>query len=225
MVSPDRLDRRLSLMSTGTITNREPTKVSLIMRVCKLRDARSWSEFHAIYRPLIFGYLRGLGLKEHDADELTQEVFLQLLKFLPKFEFDRTRAQFRTYLWKVTYNTLIAGARWKKVRDRAEEEWVRRFSESDGSADWDLEVQWLREHQQRILEVALSRTRPMVPPKAWACFEGRLMRRRPAAEVAAELGITTNTVYVCTSRVLKDLRRLCAEIEGEQDDVGDLDLP
>jgi RNA polymerase sigma-70 factor (ECF subfamily) len=211
-------------MSTGTIANREPTSISLIMRVCKLRDARSWSEFHAIYRPLIFGYLRGLGLREHDADELTQEVFFRLLKFLPKFELDQTRARFRTYLWKVTYNTLVARARWKKVRDRAEEEWVRRFSESDGSEDRDLEDQWLREHRHRIIHVVLARTRPMVSPKAWACFEGRLMQRRPAAEVAAELGITTNTVYVCASRVLQDVRSRCAEIEGEPDDVDDLDL-
>ncbi len=211
-------------MSTGTIAKGE-TRVTLIMRVCKLRDGRSWSEFHAIYRPLIFGYLRGLGLKEHDADELTQEVFFRLLKFLPKFELDRARARFRTYLWKVTYNTLVARARWKKVRDRAEEEWVRRFSESDGSEDRDLIDRWRREHQRRILDVALSRTRPMVSPKAWACFEGRLVQRRPAAEVAAELGISSNTVYVCASRVLQDVRSRCAEIEGEQDDVGGLDLP
>jgi RNA polymerase sigma-70 factor (ECF subfamily) len=210
-------------MGAGTILVSQ-TRLSLLVRVRDLGDGRSWGEFHAIYRPLIFGYLRGLGLKEHDADELTQEVFCRLMAILPAFELDQQRGRFRTYLWKLTYNTLVARARWKKVRDRAEEEWVRRFSEVDESESRKLEESWILRHRRRILDVVLPRVRARASPTAWACFEGRLVKRQPAAEIAARLGITSNAVYVYASRVLQDVRRRCAEIEGETSDGCDLDL-
>jgi len=200
------------------------TRITLLERVRNLRDGRSWGEFHAIYRPLIFGYLRGLGLKEYDADDLTQEVFRRLMAILPAFELDQRRGRFRTYLWKLTYTTLVDRARRRKVRDRAEEEWVREFSEADESESRKLEELFLVEHRRRILKVVLPRARARVSPRAWACFEGRLVHRRPAAEIAAELGIKPNAVYVYASRVLQDVRRRCAEIEGETSDGCDLDL-
>jgi RNA polymerase sigma-70 factor (ECF subfamily) len=211
-------------MDARTITMND-TRLSLLARVRDPGDGRSWSEFHAIYRPLIFGYLRSLGLKEHDADELTQEVFCRLLAILPTFELDRQKGRFRTYLWKLTYRTLVDGARTKKVRDRAEEEWVRHFSEADESASRGLEELWTLQHRKRILEVILPRVRASVSPTAWACFEGRLLNRRPAAEIAAALGIKPNAVYVYASRVLQEVRRRCAEIEEELGDGCDLDLP
>lgn len=209
-------------MSVGT-NAMSKTRISLLERVCDLRDDRSWSEFDAIYRPLIFGYLRGLKIQEHDAHNLTQAVFCRLMVSLPKFKLDRQKGRFRTYLWRLTYNTLVDGARRRKVRDRAEEEWVRRFRDADESESRIHEKMFLDRHRRRILEVALSRVRAEVAPTAWVCFEGRLVQRRPAAEIAAELGITPNAVHVYTSRVRKEVRRRCAEVEGEQDYGRDFD--
>lgn len=56
------------------------THLSLLEGVRDLGDGRRWGEFYAIYRPLIFGYLRGLGLKEDAAHDLTQDVFCRLLR-------------------------------------------------------------------------------------------------------------------------------------------------
>jgi RNA polymerase sigma-70 factor (ECF subfamily) len=223
IATPGPLERELHLMSVGTIAMYD-TRVSLLMRVCNLRDGRSWGEFHAIYRPLIFGYLRGLNIQEHDAHDLTQEVFCRLMVRLPKFKLNRQGGRFRTYLWRLTYNTLVDRARRRKVRDRAEEEWVRRFCEADEAESRKLEEAFLLRHRKRILEVALPMVRAKVSPTAWACFEGRLVHRRPAAEIAAELGTTANCVYVHASRVLQEVRRRCAEIEGGPGDDRDLDL-
>jgi RNA polymerase sigma-70 factor (ECF subfamily) len=93
-------------MSAGTIAMYE-TRVSLVEWVRNLGDGRSWSEFQAVSRPLIFGYLRGLRIKEHDAYDLMQEVFCRLMVSLPKFKLDRQKGRFRTYLWRLTYNTLV----------------------------------------------------------------------------------------------------------------------
>jgi RNA polymerase sigma factor (sigma-70 family) len=199
------------------------TRVSLLLRVRDLGDGRSWDEFHAIYRPLIFGYLRRLGIKDHDANDLTQEVFSGLMAILPTFELDRSNGgRFRAYLWTMTRNALVAYIRRKQVRDRAEEEWKRRFCRAEsrrlaGIVD--------PEPDPRILEVVLPRALANASPTARKCFEGRVVNRQPLAEIAAELGITANSVSARSSEVMKDVRRRCAEIEGEQDDGCDLDAP
>jgi RNA polymerase sigma-70 factor (ECF subfamily) len=200
------------------------TRLSLLSRVRDPNDGASWREFYAIYQPLIFGYLRGLGLKEHDADELTGEVFWRLLAILPTFRLDRKRGRFRAYLWRLTYSALVDRARRRDVRDRAEEEWVRRFRAANESESQKERAIWLRRHRKRILEVVLPRVRAKVSPTAWACFEQRLLQGRPAAEVAAVVGIKANVVYVYASRVLKEVRRGCAAIEEELGDGSDPDL-
>jgi RNA polymerase sigma-70 factor (ECF subfamily) len=210
-------------MCTETISL-SGTRLSLLARVRDHAEGASWREFYAIDQPLIFGYLRGLGLKEHDAHDLTQEVFCRFLAILPAFELDRKRGRFRTYLWRLTYTTLVDRARRRKVRGRAEDEWVPRFRAADESESRKLEEEWIRRYRRRILDVVLPRVRPRVSPTAWASFERRLLQGRPAAEVAAELGIQANVVSVYASRVLKDVRRGCAEIEEEFDDGSDLDL-
>jgi len=200
------------------------THFSLLERVCNLRDNRSWSEFDAIYRPLIFGYLRGLKVQEHDAHNVTQAVFYRLMVSLPKFKPDRQKGRFRTYLWRLTYNTLVDEARRRKVRERAEEEWVRRFRDADESESRILEKTFIDRLHQRILGVALSRVQARVSRTAWACFEGRVVHSRPASEIAVEQETTPNAVHVYTSRVRKEVRRQCAEIEGEPVDDFDLEV-
>jgi RNA polymerase sigma-70 factor (ECF subfamily) len=203
----------------GAVTvDMSETRLSLLVRVRNLNDRRSWDEFHAIYRPLIFGYLRGLGLARHDTDDLEQEVFWRLMGRLPTFELNRQRGRFRAYLWKLTYNTLVYRVRRKKVRDRAEDEWRRRFRESNESAIRKLNEAYICQRRRKMLEGVLPRVRERVASTAWACFERRLVHRRPAAEIAAELGITANLVHVNAHRVLQQIRRDCAEIEGETSD-------
>jgi RNA polymerase sigma-70 factor (ECF subfamily) len=200
------------------------TRLSLLVKVRDLADGESWREFHTIYQPLIYRYLRSLKLTEHDANELTQEVFCRLLEILPGFDLDRKRGRFRSFLWRLTYNTLVDWARKRKARNRAEEAWVRRFCEVDASEIGRLEEEWIRLHHKRILELILPRVRSATSPMAWACFEQRLVRGRPATAVAAKLGTSDGVVYVYASRVLKEVRRRCAELEEELGDGSDPDL-
>ena len=65
----------------------------------------------------------------------------------------------KAYLWRLTYNTLVSRARWKRVRERAEAEWVRRFCEANVSESRKLKETWILQHRRRILEVVLPRVR------------------------------------------------------------------
>ena len=57
--------------------------------------------------------------------------------------------------------------------------------------------------------------RTRVSSKAWTCFQQRLLRNRPAAEIAAELKITPDAVYVNACRVMKQVREVCEEFDED----------
>jgi RNA polymerase sigma-70 factor (ECF subfamily) len=67
------------------------------------------------------------------------------------------------------------------------------------------------EYRQQLVGRALKLMQTEFQPATWkACWECVVMDR-PAADVARELGITLNAVYLAKSRVL---RRLHQELDG-----------
>ncbi|HEV3025002.1 MAG TPA: sigma-70 family RNA polymerase sigma factor [Pirellulales bacterium] len=184
------------------------TRVSLLERVRDAADAAAWSEFVALYQPLLRSYVRKRGVNEHDADDVVQDVFTRLVPVLARFELDPVRGRFRTWLWQVTHSALADWARRRGVRARAEQGWA---DLQQPAATEEPEAEWRDMYHRRILEVVLARVRESAQTTSWACFEGRILEGRPAAELAAELGVSSNAVYVNASRLLARVRDDCAE--------------
>jgi RNA polymerase sigma-70 factor (ECF subfamily) len=65
---------------------------------CVAGDSTAWSELHRAYRPQALGFLRRLGVGRREAEDACQEVFLQMFRYLGRFEH---RADFRTWLFKL----------------------------------------------------------------------------------------------------------------------------
>jgi RNA polymerase sigma-70 factor (ECF subfamily) len=189
------------------------------VRVRDTGDAESWRDFVTIYEPLVVAYARKY-LSEHAARDVAQDVFIHLLKELPKFELDRAKGHFRTWLWKLTHSATIERLR-REVRHQSLEHAYRDHQ----AATRDDRAEFQRESQRRVLEHALQKLKPMEKTRTWACFEQHVRRRRSAAEVAAELGISPNNVYVNASRVLKALRKICKESMGDLGHEPHDDLP
>jgi RNA polymerase sigma factor (sigma-70 family) len=214
-------------LTSGRVSHMEdfPTRPTLLARVRDRSDAESWREFYQYYQPLLMRYLGRLGLKEHAADDVIQDVFARLLHTLPNFTLGGKPGRFRGYLWKVTFSALVDQARHAKARRHAEEEWVRRFHDADESERSKVEAEWDQVERQHRLDIAMQRVRSATSPRSWACFEQRLLRDRPAAAIAAELGMTANAVFVYASRVLKAVRAECAALAEELGDELGHDLP
>jgi RNA polymerase sigma factor (sigma-70 family) len=201
--------------STDSDNSEFHTSLSLINRVRDRTDAESWREFYQFYQPLLTRYLRSLGLDEHAANDVIQDVFVRLLQSLPTFEFDGKRGRFRGYLWKLTYSALVDQARRVKSRRRAEENWVERFQNPDEAESQKVQHELNEINQQQILERAMSHVRSETSTKAWTCFEQRLLRDRPGSDIGTDLGISDKAVFVYASRVLKAVRTQCAALAEE----------
>jgi RNA polymerase sigma-70 factor (ECF subfamily) len=191
----------------------EETSSSLLQRVRDVSDEASWREFVRLYEPVLLSYIRGRGLQEHDARDVVQEVFTRLHRALPTFRLDRDRGRFRTWLWQVASSALADWSRTQRRQARAEQCWRDQQASQPAAAESERDSQVAE--RRRMLERALACVRARSKPKTWACFEQRVLRGRPSAEVAAELGLTPNAVNVNAARTLARLRKQCAAASEE----------
>jgi RNA polymerase sigma-70 factor (ECF subfamily) len=69
-----------------------------ILEDCRQGDDVAWRELHRLYYPAAAAFLRKLGVGERDLDDASQEVFLQLFRYLGSFRGD---SQLRTWLYRL----------------------------------------------------------------------------------------------------------------------------
>jgi RNA polymerase sigma factor (sigma-70 family) len=183
------------------------------------QDPELWRQFDAIYRPMLLEFLRKQGLDAFKADDVVQHIFMKLLAKIDTY--DRTRCRFRTWLFGVAKNTLIDLARRQASYKRALDGWARNLLQATPSDSVRMAEDWAKLHRTKILKHALETVRARTSARAWACFEQRLLRNRPGAEIARELGITPNVVYVNSCRVLKEVTTICQEFDEDPRDALD----
>jgi RNA polymerase sigma factor (sigma-70 family) len=188
------------------------TLVSVIVGVCR-QDPERWRQFDAIYRPMLLAYLRKQGLKESEASDVVQDIFVKLLGKIHTY--DCSKCRFRTWLFTVANHAFIDYLRRQASRNKAMEGWKLQMLRANPSDSVKLEQQWARIHREKILAHALRSVRGRVPSEAWTCFEQRLLRDRPGAEIATDLGIDPNLVYVNACRVMKLVRAVCEEFDED----------
>jgi RNA polymerase sigma-70 factor (ECF subfamily) len=178
------------------------TSFSLLERLKQPVDAGAWQRFVDLYTPLLHYWARRLGLQEQDSADLVQEVFALLLQKMPAFTYNR-QGSFRGWLRIVMRN------KWcERKRSRSPQAMPGGDAALQDVADPDpgldlTEAEFQRELTRRALELMQTEFRPTT----WkACWE-HVVGGRQAADVAQELGLTVNAVYLATSRVLRRLRQ------------------
>lgn len=177
----------------------DSTSPSLLARLADGRDAAAWDRFVVLYAPLLLRWSRRLGLGEADAADFTQDVLVLLLQHVARFRYD-PNGSFRAWLKTVLLNV------WRKHQRKAARG-PQVNGHLDHVADTDPGV-YLddAEHREHLVRRALQVAEADFEPVTWrACVE-YLMKGRPADEVAAEMGISVNAVYLAKSRVLRHLR-------------------
>jgi RNA polymerase sigma-70 factor (ECF subfamily) len=179
----------------------DTTPISLLERVRKGWDQDAWGRFVQLYSPLIFDWARRCGLQPADCADLTQDVFTTLFQQLPHFTYDRHKS-FRAWLRTVTLNHWRDQQRRIATRPLPQGEDALAAAADDELAELD-EAEYRRHLVRRALQIMQSD----FPPVTWQAFWEHRVLGRPAAEVAAEYGMTPGTVYGATFRVLARLRQ------------------
>jgi RNA polymerase sigma factor (sigma-70 family) len=220
-VEAARMCRRLRVNDGRRIMSTSDTRGSVILGVCQ-HDPERWREFDSIYRPMLLAFLRKQRLNDSDASDVVQDIFVKLLAKIQTY--DREKCQFRSWLFSVAHNTLIDFARRRASQQKAVDGWVMTVLQATPSDSLKMAEEWVKIHRMKILHHALQSVRNRTSAKTWACFEQRLLRDRPGAVIAGELGLEASTVFVNASRVLKRVRTVCQEFDEDLTDDDDSGL-
>jgi RNA polymerase sigma-70 factor (ECF subfamily) len=161
----------------------------------------AWSRFVARYGPNIYGWCRKWGLQDADAQDVTQNVLLKMVKKLRTFTYDPEKGTFRGWLRTVTDHArsdylesqrrqgISTGDSTIQERFQSEEarqDLLQRLNEA-----FDLEV-W--EKAQALVQL-------QVTPRDWKVFQELTVHERSAAEVAAQFEMTVAAVWMVKNRV------------------------
>jgi RNA polymerase sigma-70 factor (ECF subfamily) len=177
------------------------TPHSLLDKLRQSPATEAWQRFVHLYTPVLFNWASRAGLQESDAADLVQEVFLILVKELPRFQYDRTRS-FHAWLRTVTMNKLRDWRR-RAARVPVVTNNEHQFAELEGRAD----SYWVLDHRRDLTRRALELMRTDFEPTTWqACWEF-LTTGKSAVEVANQFGISENAVYIAKCRVVRRLRQ------------------
>jgi len=188
------------------------TLASIIAGV-RQQDPQRWRQFDAIYRPIVLAYLHRQGLKEFGANDVLQYIFLKLLGKIGAY--NREKCSFQSWLFNVAQSTLIEVARRGASHEKLMDGWVLNVLRATPSDIVKLEEEWTAMYRERILQHALRVVRVRVSSRIWACFEQRTFQNHPAVEIARDLNLEPNAVYVNACRVMKLVRTICEEFDED----------
>jgi RNA polymerase sigma-70 factor, ECF subfamily len=196
----------------GAASTMTQTSVSLLDRLKAAGPAASdWNRLQAIYLPLIsrwLGRILGLGV---EADDLAQEVFVVVIREIPRFERQR-EGSFRAWLRQVTVNKVRTHRRRRHRRPAIGLDPALGFLDSLADPNGELAREWDLDHDRHVFQKLLAIVEPDFGSTTWEVFRRFAVDGEPAARVAEETGLSVNAVLQAKSRVLKRLREEAGDL-------------
>lgn len=180
------------------------TPLSLLERLRRNPDEASWKRLVTLYHPWLERFLRHACVNDSDIDDLRQEVLAVVVREMPNFEHNGQAGAFRRWMRNIVVNRLHAywHARQSRTRQLGDQVLLQEVPDKvDG-----LEAFWDQEHDRQLTQGLLSLVEDCFSRSTWRAFLRQVMDGMPAANVAAELGISTNAALLAKSRVLSRLR-------------------
>lgn len=159
-----------------------------------------------LYAPLIYHWSLKTGLSGDDAADCVQDVLALLVHKLPTFTYDPNKS-FRAWLRTVTLNKCRDALRKGATIGQA----AGPLGPEDAQSPDDVALFTDRDYQLFVVQRALEVMQAEFESTTWRACWCQVIEEKPAAQVARELNLSENAVYLAKSRVL---RRLRDELDG-----------
>ena len=201
----------------------QSTRITLLQRLADGGSEADWEVFFDIYQDIIVGFARSKGLSPSDAEDLLQETMVDLMRGLQRFQYDREKGLFRSYL-----KTIVARkvARFYQAKTRtpdlvsidAESSDRDNLADRLGVADPDTfseedETLWRRSVVEHCLRCLLEETG--LDEQTVAIFRALALDGGRVPDVAQQFGLAPNAVHQIRHRMLHRLQAAVQELTGE----------
>jgi RNA polymerase sigma factor (sigma-70 family) len=174
----------------------------------------AWKQFVDRFRDPIVRFAQDFGLRPEEAEDVAQETLLDFVRAYREGQYDREKGRLSAWLFGIAHRrALNAGRRLARgprplAAGRRTAFWANLPDEPTARRSWDQS--W----KQAILEQCLERLRAEMEVRTIRAFELFAIERRPAADVARELEISRNAVFIAKHRVLRRVLELTREFES-----------
>jgi RNA polymerase sigma-70 factor (ECF subfamily) len=153
-----------------------------LVAACVQGSAGAWRELYRQYYPVAGAFLRRMGVRDPELDDACQNVFVQMVRYLPGFRGD---SSFKTWLYRVC----LSEARELRRRTRLREVLGRILRTEQAGKAGGLELSELG--AQRRVQAALAKLKPH-ERSAFILYE---MEGLKGEEIAEILGCPVATVW------------------------------
>lgn len=187
------------------------TSTALLEGLSDPANASVWREFDERYRPILLAFARRMGLNDVDAADMAQEAMLRFVKAYREGQYDRSRGRLRSWLTGMARNSLRDMRR--RIERRGERRGLSALEALPGEEE--MEAAWDAECERAVLRRGLDelRTTTRTDERTIQTFERLMLDDRAPADVAREMSITLNEVYVAKHRCLRRLRDIVRRLE------------
>ena len=209
---------RISEGGPGDVNAMKP--VNMVSTATELLDGlhdsgnqEAWQEFDRRYRPILFGFLRRMGLNEPDAADVAQETLTCFVKDYRLQRYDRGQGRLRSWLIGIARCRLVDQRRAAHRRRELRGESALMILPSDADAD----AIWQAEERRVIFQSAICELRKATrfQNRTIEAFERVVLHREPVDSVAGELGMTAQEIYNAKNRVIERLREIVKRYEDQ----------
>lgn len=198
------------------------TRASLMLRLRDPSDQQAWSQFVAIYEPLVLRLLRQRGLQDADARDVSQQVILAVTQAVDRWQPDGREASFRRWLFAIARKLALRFIERGSVNSGPMRRGVGGTDMLDLLSSLPQPqpgtvVKFDDEYRNEVFDWAAERVREEFRATTWQAFWRSCVLQEPVAEVAESLGMTPGNIYVARTRVIARLRQVVEDCEAERD--------
>jgi RNA polymerase sigma-70 factor, ECF subfamily len=196
------------------VTDTPETRDSLLARVKNASDQEAWTEFVALYRPVIYRLARRRGMQDADAQDLAQQVLLSVSNALPRWH-RQPGTRFRHWLARIAKNAILNALTRappeQAVGGTTIQNVLHQYPESDEATAEAIQIEYRRELFRR----AARHVREDVDADTWRAFWMTMVEGQEIDNVARKLGKSVGSVYAARSRVMRRLRDKVRDVENQ----------
>lgn len=184
----------------------------LVERICDGNIA-SFRELVERYKKKVYYIAYDMVGDHHDAEDISQEVFIKVFRFIKKFRQD---AKLSSWLYQITINTCIDMHRKKSSKphvsmESSQIESIQQTSSHSESILGEPERKAVSSMLQRRIQQMLHK----ISPRERSVFVMRYYNDLKIGEIAEILNVSTNTIKSLLLRAKKKLKKQLSLSQGQ----------
>jgi len=182
----------------------EENEQNIIDRICR-GDTAAFQRLVERYKKKIYFLAYDILGDHHEAEDISQEVFIKVFRSLRNFRRD---AKMSSWIYQITANTCIDALRKKKSKPQVNLEYFNHVSLQNNLAGGGTRVQNPElSSEASIMQHKIQNALHKVTPKERTVFVMRHYNDLKIKEIAETLQVSSGTVKSLLFRALKKLRK------------------